>query len=170
MPYAYSFQVVRWKFTHILLFFVLANFYGGIRVECDTREHYSPGWKFNQYEVCFPIIIITVIDPPRSNYTPYSSAVPFSASNLAQKMLRTASSPPSAATRAKRAPFKFRTGWHRTSKRYLTRCSAKCSSGPAIHTANTSSTLASGPTLVPSSTPRTSFGCPIAGMVTALKR
>jgi len=23
----------------------------GIRVECDTREHYSPGWKFNEYEV-----------------------------------------------------------------------------------------------------------------------
>ncbi len=24
----------------------------GIRVQCDTREHYSPGWKFNEYEVC----------------------------------------------------------------------------------------------------------------------
>lgn len=23
----------------------------GIRVECDTRLHYSPGWKFSQYEV-----------------------------------------------------------------------------------------------------------------------
>jgi prolyl-tRNA synthetase len=22
----------------------------GIRVQCDTREHYSPGWKFNEYE------------------------------------------------------------------------------------------------------------------------
>jgi prolyl-tRNA synthetase len=25
----------------------------GIRVECDTRLHYSPGWKFSQYEVSF---------------------------------------------------------------------------------------------------------------------
>lgn len=23
----------------------------GIRVECDTRMHYSPGWKFSEYEV-----------------------------------------------------------------------------------------------------------------------
>lgn len=45
-------------------------------------------------------------------------------------MLRMTSSPPSAATRAKRAPFKFRTEWHRTSKRY----------------ASTSDTSASGPT------------------------
>jgi len=24
----------------------------GIRVLCDTRDHYSPGWKFAEYEVC----------------------------------------------------------------------------------------------------------------------
>lgn len=30
----------------------------GIRVECDTREHYSPGWKFNEYELRgFPLRI-----------------------------------------------------------------------------------------------------------------
>jgi len=29
-----------------------------IRVQCDTREHYSPGWKFNEYELRgFPIRI-----------------------------------------------------------------------------------------------------------------
>ena len=26
----------------------------GIRVECDTRLHYSPGWKFSEYEVNLP--------------------------------------------------------------------------------------------------------------------
>jgi len=26
----------------------------GIRVECDTRSHYSPGWKFSEYEVNLP--------------------------------------------------------------------------------------------------------------------
>lgn len=56
----------------------LANFYGagkqklldelhrivavltdhGIRVECDTREHYSPGWRLNRYELRgFPLRI-----------------------------------------------------------------------------------------------------------------
>jgi len=23
----------------------------GIRAQCDTRSHYSPGWKFSEYEV-----------------------------------------------------------------------------------------------------------------------
>lgn len=26
----------------------------GIRVECDTRSQYSPGWKFSEYEVSLP--------------------------------------------------------------------------------------------------------------------